>query len=138
METKLFFYDYIIFLFFYFLYLCLCTFFYLLFSKNGSTLRTFIRSNLVLRVTLIVLFVWTIVIVHGSGCLGSLLCGVYHLSRSMLYNQLRNHYQFRLNFHRLYFDQFGVAWSLLFFPVSYERYIKQHISFKYWCSWRGF
>ena len=48
----------------------------------------------------------------------SLLCGVNHLSVSILYHQLRNHNQFVLNFHGLYFDQFGVACSLLFFQSA--------------------
>ena len=38
-------------------------------------------------------------------------------------------------FHALYYDQFGVAYSLLFFPVSYEGYTKQHILSKYCCPW---
>ena len=46
-------------------FLILPNFYFQAFSKKGSTLRTFKHSDLVPRVTLIVPFVRTVVIVYG-------------------------------------------------------------------------
>ena len=107
-------------------------------SKNGSTLRTFLRSDLVPHVTLIVPFVWTTMIFHCYFVYDSLFCGLYHLSVLILFHQLRNHNQLVFDFQGLCFDQFGFAYSLLFFSVSYEGYIEQHVPSKKCCTWWGF
>ena len=71
-------------------------------EPETTSVLMYLRSRFP-RVTLIDPFVLTSVIFHGSFCLGLfLLCGVYRLSVSILYHQLRNHNQFIFHSHGLY------------------------------------